>query len=387
MNEAERNRLAVEAKFEEKERENKKRQTKTNKKPNRNKIKKGAAAAARSSSTSRGETINVNMASPIKNKMSPMEVRTEVLRFYNKYNRAKLKNVDMIMKAYEGRGEELLEQLREKYENNNENSSRNANTINSSSNDDNNNNTAKWLNKETKSDFLAPSSNSSEISPAEEVIPVQLTAEQQQAEMDRRITLLQFVLTFYSHYNAKNILKVDQIVDLYLGREQELLQSLQQKYDLTEPLDLDWQPASLAPVPVRTPTSPPQDAVAGGSSSSVEERMKQKQRELSCDTAARAKAAALPDPSPVSLSPMAPSRDIVKGNDDGMGIRMERDFVPSRTLIDSKPKSIFGKMFKSKSNKSKEFFVAGEETKQDASFGYFKRRASSSSGQAVIVHL
>jgi len=218
-----------------------------------------------------------------------------------------------------------------------------------------------------------------EAVPVQVQVQVQLTSEQQEEALDRRIELLQFVLTFYSHYNAKNIANVDQIVDLYLGREQELLLNLQQKYDLKEAPTLDWRP-------------PEQQEPAPTSACK-----KSATQQLSCNTsaaAARAKAAvaSLPEPPPVSLSPMAPRHEEAEIDLDETATatatagRQSKDWVPKTTVIDSRPKSIFG-LFKSKSAKSKEFFVAAETTEENASFGYFRRRASSSSGTAVIMHL
>jgi hypothetical protein len=384
-NEAERNRLAIEAKFMQQQR-NKQQANCSNKKPAKgSKGRKGGKGGKRklAKGASSGENINVNMASPIKNKMSPMEVRTEVLRFYNRHNKAKLKHIDMIMTAYEGRGEELLQQLREKYEPNNAKAMRMSLSAAKPTpgreqppifldfNDENSNarsaNTSVSNHAAMKSGDILSSANGGCSS--EEVIPVQLTPEQQQEALDKRIALLEFTLTFYSHYNANNIANVDQIVDLYVGKEEELLLNLQQKYGLMEAPTLDWRP----PEPVAAPEED------------------ETQQERSDDTSVeKAKSPSLPAPLPVCLSPLALCHEGgAEDETDAVTVSPGQNpdnWVPKTTVMESKPKSIFT-LFKSRSAKSKEFFVAGETTEENTSFGIFRRRASSSSETAVIVHL
>merc|ERR1711966_506568 len=131
------------------------------------------------------------------------------------------------MKAYEGRGEELLQQLKEKYEPkaasfqdcNNENSNAlSANKHRPTSPAAARNAAVKLCKEQNKNkvgDMLSSANDNSVCFGnclEDEALPVQLTSEQQEEALDKRIELLQFVLTFYSHYNAKNIANVDQIV-------------------------------------------------------------------------------------------------------------------------------------------------------------------------------
>jgi hypothetical protein len=325
-----------------------------------------------------------------------MEVRTEVLRFYNKHNRAKLAHVDQIMRAYEGRGEELLRQLREKYEPDldlllpgtgvresaNVNTNANAGELAFQDDNDENSNARSANTVVNRAAIKVPaaqqggdilsSANAHGGGSAEEVLAVQLTPTQQQEALEKRIALLEFTLTFYSYYNTKNMANVDQIVDLYTGKEEELLLSLQQKYGLTEALTLDWRPPEPEPAAV-----------------SENEEVKEKEDSQQPSKANAEKTTlSLHDPSPMSSSPMAPRHEAAADADATAAApdKQPDNWVPKTTVMESKPRSIFT-LFKSKSAKSKEFFVAAETTERNASFGIFRRRASSSSETAVIMHL
>jgi len=207
---------------------------------------------------------------------------------------------------------------------------------------------------------------------AEEVLAVQLTPVQQQEALEKRIALLEFTLTFYSYYNAKNMANVDQIVDLYTGKEEELLLSLQQKYGLTEALTLHWRPPE------------PESAAASENEEAKEKDNSQQPSKANAEKTTLS----LPEPSPMSSSAMAPRHEAAADADAKASVpdKQPDNWVPKTTVMESKPRSIFT-LFKSKSAKSKEFFVAAETTEQNASFGIFRRRASSSSETAVIMHL
>ena len=210
--------------------------------------KQRKSSRTRTSTRTRRMSSSGEMVSPENKRLSPMQAKTEVLKIYNKYNKAKLKDVDKIMKMYDGREEQLLQQLREKYiisvSNSKQEQEQEQDCVVASLSGitftDNNNENANCNNRNVASSLSKLQAVEGIEAEEEDDALAGLSPEEL---VDRRIALLQFVLNFYSHYNPQNISNVDQIVDLFLGKETELLEGLKTKYPcLDEPLNLDWQP-------------------------------------------------------------------------------------------------------------------------------------------------